>query len=71
MSIDLLRKEKKIDIDLVIWPSHDKIEGREGRMCWGCRKFRHLAQNCRNKEEEEKRETAPQNKFKVLSSRVM
>jgi len=26
MSIDFLRKEKKIDIDLVIWPSHDMLE---------------------------------------------
>jgi len=48
-----------------------EIEGREGRMCWGCKKFGHLARNCRNKEEEEKRGTTPQNKFEVLSSRVM
>jgi len=48
-----------------------EIEGREGRMCWGCKKFGHLTRNCRNKEEEEKRETIPQNKFEVLSSRVM
>ena len=33
--------------------------------------FRHLARNYRNKEGKEKRGTAPQNKFEVLSSRVM
>jgi len=32
-----------------------EIEGREERMYWGYRKFGHLAQNCRNKKEEEKR----------------
>jgi len=48
-----------------------EIEGRKERMCWGCRKFGHLARNCRNKEEEEKRGITLQNKFKVLSSRVI
>jgi len=48
-----------------------KLEGKKERECWGCKGFRHLAQNCRNKKGKEKRETAPQNKFEVLSSRVM
>ena len=48
-----------------------EIEGRKERICWGCRKFGHLARNCRNKEEEEKRGITLQNKFKVLSSRVI
>ena len=48
-----------------------EIEGREGRVCWSCKGFRHLAQNCRNKREKERRGTALQNKFEVLSSRVM
>ena len=48
-----------------------EIEGREGRVCWSCKGFRHLAQNCRNKIEKEKRGVTPQNKFEVLSSRVM
>jgi len=32
-----------------------EIEGRKGRVCWGCRRFGHLACNCRNiKEAKEK-----------------
>jgi len=48
-----------------------EIEGKEGRICWRCKRFGHLAQNCTNKEGKEKRGTTPQNKFEVLSSRVM
>jgi len=48
-----------------------EIEGREGRVCWGCRKFGHLACNCRNKKEEEKEKLIPQNRFEVIASRVM
>ena len=48
-----------------------KIEGREERVCWGCRKFGHLACNCRNKKEEEKGKPIPQNRFEVIASRVM
>jgi len=48
-----------------------KLEGRKKRECWNCKGFRYLAQNCRNKKEKKKRGTAPQNKFEVLSSRVM
>ena len=48
-----------------------ELEGREGRNCWGCKKFGHLAYNCRNKKGEEKGKAVPQNKFKVLASRVM
>jgi len=48
-----------------------KLEEKKERECWDCKGFRHLAQNCRNKEGKEKRGTAPQNKFEVLSSRVM
>jgi len=48
-----------------------EIEGREGRVFWKCRKFRHLACNCRNKEGEIKGKLTPQNKFEVLASRVI
>jgi len=48
-----------------------KLEEKKEQECWDCKGFRHLAQNCRNKEGKEKRGTAPQNKFEVLSSRVM
>jgi len=48
-----------------------KLEGKKEQEYWSCKGFRHLAQNCRNKEGKEKRGTTPQNKFEVLSSRVM
>ena len=48
-----------------------ELEGRKGKLCRHCKKFKHLARNCRNKEEGEKRMVAPQNKFEVLRSRVM
>jgi len=48
-----------------------ELEGRRGKLCRCCRKFRHLAQNCRSKREGEKGTAIPQNKFEILSSRVM
>ena len=48
-----------------------EIEEREERVCWGCRKFGHLAYNCRNREQEEKERSTLQNRFKVLVSRVI
>jgi len=48
-----------------------ELEGRRGKLCRCYRKFRHLAQNCRNKREGEKGIVIPQNKFEILSSRVM
>jgi len=48
-----------------------ELEGQKGKICWCCKKFGHLAQNYRNQEGEEKRKLVLQNKFQVLSSRVM
>jgi len=49
-----------------------QLKGRQKRVCWSCKKFEHLAYNCRNKKEKAKMgKTIPQNKFEVLSSRVM
>ena len=48
-----------------------ELEGRKGKLCRCCKKFGHLARNCRNKREEEKGTVVPQNKFEVLRSRVM
>jgi len=48
-----------------------ELEGRKGKLCQCCKKFRHLARNCRNRRGEEKGTVVPQNKFEVLSSRVM
>jgi len=40
-------------------------------MYWECRKFRHLAHNCRNKKEEAKGKLVFQNIFEIIASRVM
>jgi len=48
-----------------------ELEGRKGKLCRCYKKFRHLARNCRNKREEEKGTAVLQNKFEVLSSKVM
>ena len=47
-----------------------EIEKREGRVYWGCRSFGHLAYNCRNMKEA-KGKLVPQNRFKMIASRVM
>jgi len=49
----------------------EKLEGRKGKLCFSYKKFRHLAQNCRNVRGEEKGKAILQNKFEVLSSWVM
>jgi len=65
-----------------IWPNEfcDKcvlaklrveLEGRKEKLCRSCRGFGHLAQNCRKGKKEEKGVVTPQNKFDILSSRVM
>ena len=48
-----------------------ELEKSKRKMCWCYKKFGHLAQNCKNKEGEEKGKLIPQNKFEVLASRVM
>ena len=48
-----------------------ELEGRRGRICRCCKGFGHLAQNCRSRDEKEERGVTPQNKYEVLSSRVM
>jgi len=49
----------------------EKLKGRKGKLCFSCKKFRHLAQNYRNVEGEEEGKAISQNKFEVLSSQVM
>jgi len=48
-----------------------ELEGRKGKLCRSCKGFRHLARNCRNRKEGEKRVETSQNRFEVLRSRVM
>ena len=48
-----------------------ELKERLEKLCHCCKKFEHLAQNCRNKEGKEKGNFVPQNKFEVLTSRVM
>jgi len=48
-----------------------ELEGRRGKLCFGCKGFKYLAQNCRKQKETKKGITISQNKFEVLKSRVM
>ena len=48
-----------------------ELEGRRGRICWGCRKFRYLVHNYRNQKEKTKGKLVPQNKFEIIVSRMM
>jgi len=48
-----------------------ELEERREKLCFGYKRFRYLAQNCRKQKEEEKRIVVPQNKFEVLRSRIM
>jgi len=48
-----------------------KIERKKEKEYWSCKRFGYLAHNCTNKRKEGKRTLVPQNRFKVLLSRVM
>ena len=48
-----------------------ELERRKRKLCRNCRGFGHLARNCRKGKKEEKGVATSQNKFKILSSRVM
>jgi len=49
-----------------------QLEGRRERECWNCRKFGHLACNCRTKKEKEKeKREKPQNRYEMLMARVI
>jgi len=48
-----------------------ELEEREGKIYQCCKGFEYLAQNCRNKKEARKGVIIPQNRFEVLSSRVI
>jgi len=48
-----------------------KLERREERKYFDCKRFGHLACNYRNKKEVEKRKSTSYNKFKVVANRVI
>jgi len=48
-----------------------ELKERKAKLCRSYKGFGHLAQNCRKKREEEIGVATPQNKFEILSSRVM
>jgi len=47
-----------------------KLEEKREREYWSCKEFGHLAQNYR-KQKKKKEKTISQNKFEILSNRVM
>jgi len=49
----------------------EELEERKEKLCFGCKGFGHLAQNCRKQKETGKEVMISQNKFEVLRSRVM
>ena len=49
----------------------EELEERREKLCQCCKKFRHLAHNCRSKRKREKKEMISLNKFEMLSSRVI
>jgi len=62
---------KMLNTQRALAKMRSELKGRESRKCWGCKRFGHLAKNCRNKGgrvEEKKKST---NRFKALTSRVM
>jgi len=48
-----------------------ELEGRKEKLYRKCKEFRYLARNCKNKREGEKGTVIPQNKFKVLRSKII
>ena len=48
-----------------------ELEGERERMYQYCKKFGHLAYNCRNKKEKVKEKPISQNKFEVITSRII
>jgi len=48
-----------------------ELEGRKGKLCRCCKGFGYLARNCRKLKEKGKGTVISQNKFEVLSSRIM
>jgi len=48
-----------------------ELEGREGKKCWRCKQFGHLAKDCRNKGGRVKEKKKTTNRFEILTSRVM
>jgi len=49
----------------------EELEGREGRKCWECQQFGHLAKNCRSKGRKDEKKKKGENRFEVLANRVM
>jgi len=48
-----------------------ELKERQEKLCCCYKKFGHLVQNCRNRGEKEKEKIVFQNKFKMLTSRIM
>ena len=62
---------KMLNIRRALTKMRSELEEREGKKCWKCRQFSHLAKNYRNKEGREEKKKKTMNMFKALASRVM
>jgi len=74
MSLDAYNNilSKMLNIQRALTKMRSELEGREGRRCWGCKQFSHMAKDCRNKGGRvEEKKTIEGNRFEALASRVM
>jgi len=51
--------------------TEERTRGKKKKLCKYCKRFGHLARNCRNGKGKGKGTVVPQNKFEVLKTRVM
>ena len=71
---EIERKKKEIDDKIEIRKKKKEEKRKRAireRRCFVCGIFRHMARYCRNRGEEKRGSSMPQNKFEILKDRVM